>query len=770
VIDSVTPTVRRVAIVTPWYGPDLKGGAEQQARELAVRLSLRGVQVDVLTTCSHSFLESWQVDHFEPGIEKVSDTLSIRRFTLNARDEAGFARVNASLLANPKLSAGISPVSKSDEDIWVDENINSKSLEDYLSSEQDNYDCFIFLPYLYGVILNGLRLVAEKAWLMPCLHDEAYAYLSAVSESVQIAKGLLFISEGEQLTAARIFGPTVYAKGTVVGAGVEPIVEAIEKGVGVPPKYILCLGRRSPEKGTDALVAGFQQFRLLNPQSYTQLVLAGPGNTSYQADGVHDLGLVDDQTKANLLRGCRGLFQPSNNESFSRVIYEAWFCSKPVVVSAKCDATSIAVERSGGGWVCGGSEWSSAFQAFQNYSVDELKDFGRLGEQYYREVGTWDASIDRVIAAIIPPNRKSGINLGKRVIQLLPNLAFGDAISNEAILFRDFCESEGYESVIMVRPEHIDSRVAEYCEGFDPKKVRADDLIVYHHSIGSEMTSFVVEFEGIKCMIYHNITPPEVFAATRPDLSRLLRDGLEEMWALSRSFSLSYGDSKFNANDLERFGFEQPKVLPIPVDPSIWDCETDEEMARQLTDGSINIVFVGRYSPNKRQVELVEVLQETSQRLSNARLVLAGFGVDSDPYVQSIKQAIGDYGLGHRVLLTGHLTLEELKAVYMHGDVFLSLSEHEGFGVPLLEAMWFDLPVVAINHAAVAETLDGAGLLLDWNATAEEIAACVCEVLDDGELRESILRTQRQRRIRNKVDELSCNFTALIDNLVALHD
>mgnify|MGYP003674848316 CR=1 FL=1 len=371
-IDFVNPTSKRIGIVTPWYGPDLKGGAEQQARELAVRLSLGGVQVDVLTTCSQSFLESWQAGHFQPGIEKISDTLSIRRFALNTRDEAGFARVNANLLTCLKLSAGISPVSKSDEATWIDENINSKPLEDYLSSDQDNYECFIFLPYLYGVILNGLRVVAEKAWLMPCLHDESYAYLAAVSESVHLAKGLLFISEGEQITAARIFGPSVYAKGTVVGAGVEPIVEPIENGVSVPPEYILCLGRRSPEKGTDALVAGFQQFRLSNPQSGTQLVLAGPGNTSYQADGVHDLGLVDDQTKANLLRGCMGLFQPSNNESFSRVIYEAWFCSKPVVVSAECDATRIAVERSGGGWTCGSSEWSSAFQTFADCSDEEL--------------------------------------------------------------------------------------------------------------------------------------------------------------------------------------------------------------------------------------------------------------------------------------------------------------------------------------------------------------------------------------------------------------
>ena len=126
----------------------------------------------------------------------------------------------------------------------------------------------------------------------------------------------------------------------------------------------------------------------------------------------------------------------------------------------------------------------------------------------------WDASIDRVIAAIIPPDQQPRNNVGKRVIQLLPNLAFGDAISNEAIFLRGFCESEGYEAVIMVRPDHIDARVAQYCEGFDAKKIRADDVLVYHHSIGSEMTGFVVEFEGPKCMVYHNITPPEVFAAT----------------------------------------------------------------------------------------------------------------------------------------------------------------------------------------------------------------------------------------------------------------
>ncbi|MEO8892437.1 MAG: glycosyltransferase, partial [Coleofasciculaceae cyanobacterium] len=331
--------MKPLAIVTPWFGKNLKGGAEQQAWQLASRLAARGHTIEVLTTCCRSFQDDWAVNHFQAGVSQ-EDGIKVRRFRVDSRNHQAFDSVNQLMLSLPlsELKRGVNPVDLAKSAIFCSENINSLQLINYLKVQYNHYQAFVFLPYLYGCVLNGLSTVRDKAFLQPCLHDEVYAYLPEVAEIFHSAKGLLFISEGEAQLAIKLYGPGIIAKSLMAGAGVEagqkyePTVIKVANLAVKEDRYVLCLGRREPGKNTDLLVRSYTSFKQNYPNSNLKLVLAGPGHRSFNNDSVPDLidlGLVEESEKEALLANCLALLQPSQNESYSRVIMEAWFYGRP---------------------------------------------------------------------------------------------------------------------------------------------------------------------------------------------------------------------------------------------------------------------------------------------------------------------------------------------------------------------------------------------------------------------------------------------------------
>lgn len=255
-----------IALIIPWFGESLKGGAEQQAWQIATRLAARGHPVEVLTTCCRSFFDNWAENHLPAGATHEAG-LTVRRFPVAERDHRIFDDLNRELLERPagSLLPGVSPVEPERAAIWTQQNINSPALETYLTQSKNDYQAFIFLPYLYGVILRGLLLVADQAWLQPCLHDEPYAYLPDVADIFFQARGLLFISAGERQLAAQLYGPMIFAKGEVAGAGIEMESLISDHRADLPAvlasrRFVLCLGRRDAGKGVDRLIAAFQIF------------------------------------------------------------------------------------------------------------------------------------------------------------------------------------------------------------------------------------------------------------------------------------------------------------------------------------------------------------------------------------------------------------------------------------------------------------------------------------------------------------------------------
>ncbi|HEY4283918.1 MAG TPA: glycosyltransferase family 4 protein, partial [Chthoniobacterales bacterium] len=622
-------------------------------------------------------------------------------------------------------------------------------------------------------------ILRERAVLQPCLHDESYAYLPQIGQTFHAVKKLLFNSEGEKELALRLFGPGIWRKSCVVGSGIEPDTGLTFAANGsaqpaVNGRFILYLGRKDPGKNVPLLVHAFQKFKRVRPNSDLKLILAGHGRVEPNGcDAIVDAGLVSENEKANLLKSCLALAQPSANESFSRVMMEAWQHGRPVAVHASCLATATAVRHSGGGWIAETeSDWAELFTTINRLSPGDLNELGRKGLEYAKNIADWDRVIDRYEEAFrsSPPGRTNGrpILAPKRQIhQVLPNLSYGDAISNQALFIRDTLRAEGHPSNIYVRKPG--PGVEHECFTFSESAIPESAAIIYHHSIGTDLTEHLVKHPGPTFLIYHNITPETFFEPYRADFAQLLRAGRDEMRDLAGYFPDSAGDSAFNRDELSACGFQNPSVLPIAVDPARWRFAPDVEIMSKLQDGETNILFVGRMAPNKKQDDLIEAFEIYRAADPSARLILVGPTHETDPYVIYIRQLIANRGLEESVIVAGAVEDRQLAAYYHSADLFWSMSEHEGFGVPLVEAMWFDVPVLAFKCTAVPETLGEAGLMVTSKSSVETSAALAHLLIKDAPLREKVINAQRRRReaflpeqVAPRVQEIASRFRTAV--------
>lgn len=332
-----------------------------------------------------------------------------------------------------------------------------------------------------------------------------------------------------------------------------------------------------------------------------------------------------------------------------------------------------------------------------------------------------------------------------RIDQVVTGFDVGDAISEEAVAIRAWLRGQGHESDIVA--QYIHEKLTNECIQWKPGLVQRDRGLIYHHSIGAEINAEAIAHPGPKALIYHNITPPAFFAPYKPDLARLLQSGLDDLPKAASSFPHLLADSAFNAHELERAAGRPAKVLPLPVPPAKWAVAPDQPLLSALRrDGVKNILFVGRIAPNKCQHDLVRMMYHLLRMGVDARLCLVGQALPGDAYVAEVARLASTFGIASRVWIPNKLSVSELAAAWAAADAFVSLSEHEGFGVPLIEAMCFNVPVVAFACTAIPETMGGAGVLLPHKGDLVEAAALVREVLTDRNLRREILGSQRGRR------------------------
>jgi glycosyltransferase involved in cell wall biosynthesis len=296
----------------------------------------------------------------------------------------------------------------------------------------------------------------------------------------------------------------------------------------------------------------------------------------------------------------------------------------------------------------------------------------------------------------------------------------------------------GFQSEIFV--EHVGTGLEGTVRPhFDYRPSRRDAFIV-HHSMGHELGEWVKALPRPKLLAYHNVTPAEFFPEGSPTrhYAALGRRLLDEYLP---HFDGAIAASELNALELRERGYNQVSVVPL-----LFDLDELRQAPWTLPDTdteSFTILFVGRLVENKRQHELVDVLHHLTRMTDRtARLVLVGG--ENGAYGQRVREQIAARGVEGRVLLTGKVPQAELIGWYRRADAFVCLSEHEGFGVPLIEAMAFDVPLVAYRSSSIAWTLGGAGLLLE-RKDPREIAALLVVLSEDRALRRVLLSGQRRR-------------------------
>ena len=276
-------------------------------------------------------------------------------------------------------------------------------------------------------------------------------------------------------------------------------------------------------------------------------------------------------------------------------------------------------------------------------------------------------------------------------------------------------------------------------------EVGPEDLVLYHHGIASELVPFLGSLRCRKVLAYHNITPEHFFAPFDPQVARALRDGRLQLHALRDQVDLALCFSEFSARELREVGFARVRVIPPPLEPRRVTRPGDERLFRKLSDGRTrNLLFVGRVVPNKRIEDLIDLTARLLERNPGRplRLVIAGAFQRSSSYFSFLKERAKP--LSEHVVFLGAITEHELCACYRASHLFVSMSEHEGFGLPLVEAMAAGIPVVAFSGAAVPEAVAGAGVL--FSEKRFEHVAALCEILlDDQARRRKLVEAGRKR-------------------------
>ena len=330
----------------------------------------------------------------------------------------------------------------------------------------------------------------------------------------------------------------------------------------------------------------------------------------------------------------------------------------------------------------------------------------------------------------------------------------------------------GYESEVFTEHLHpsFTGRARPFTEYGREAPAGADDVLLYQSAIGSVVGDFVLARPEPLVVNHHNITPIEHFAAWDPDIIWGLQWGFQQLEALAPRTRLAIAVSEFNRADLVQLGYADTAVVPILLDPAELLSEPDPEVAANLAAardaGGAQWLFVGRVAPNKAQHDLVKAFALYRRVYDpHARLQIVG-GPASSSYWGALERFIRVLGVGDAVELTGSMSSGGLAAEYAHADVLVCLSEHEGFCVPLLEAMLAEVPIVAFAAAAVPETLGDAGLLLSEKSPAT-VAAAVHRVLTDSALRNRLVAAGSARVRDFALDRTREQFMAALEPVLA---
>jgi len=385
----------RIAFVPLRYGEDVVGGAETVLRQAAERLAGRGWEVEVLTTCVRDHY-TW-ANAYPAGTSRDGD-LTIRRFpVVRGTDPTGYHRLERRI--------GVGGLLTADEQLaWINGRFRVPELFHHLVGHAHTYRAVIFSPYLFWTTVVGASVAPERTVVIPCLHDEPFAYLELFQPLLAGSAQVWFMSEPEHELAHRIGAVTeahfVTGEGVLIPESYDP--DGFRARHGLTRPYVLFVGRREDGKGWPDLLRAFSRA-VVRLGVDLDLVTFGVGGISLPAElegRVKDLGFLPQDEVGDAYAAAAAYVQPSLYESFSRTIMESWLAGTPVIANAACDVVRWHCERSQAGLLYVDEYELAQYLALVVDEPERLTRLGRLGRDYVLANYTWDAALDRMEAAL----------------------------------------------------------------------------------------------------------------------------------------------------------------------------------------------------------------------------------------------------------------------------------------------------------------------------------------------------------------------------------
>jgi glycosyltransferase involved in cell wall biosynthesis len=478
---------------------------------------------------------------------------------------------------------------------------------------------------------------------------------------------------------------------------------------------------------------------------------------------VSERRLVEAYNQADLM------LVPSQYESFGLIYLEAMRAGLPILTFALSAAPEIFPRGGEDGAILIPSQDNQAFiTAALELAEDKKKrrDIGKCGRERFIQsfldtrMAEKTAEYYREVAQA---HSRTAIARPRRIFQVMEALDSGDAVSTIALRNAILLQRMGAGGTVLSL--HAHPELAGKSRPVGQFDIDSNSALIFHYWNFSYLENFIRSFPGLKAIHFHNITPPEYFSPGSPGHTATSR-GYEQLPAILHLFDLLIGDSAFNLEACQPF-LAAPKpgiVVPPWIEAEeIHARPYDVQLLKKLKQQpGMKILFVGRIARNKRQDRLIELLAELS-RPGGPRpwLYLVGSDQGDPDYGAELETLGARLAVKNRLVLTGKVSSEALYSYYRAADVFVSASEHEGFGLPVVEAMALDLPVLAYAAGAVPETMGEAGVLVrEWEARA--VAGEVRRLVSDTAWRQEVLAGQRQNLRRFGEETVMERLTAVV--------
>lgn len=328
-----------------------------------------------------------------------------------------------------------------------------------------------------------------------------------------------------------------------------------------------------------------------------------------------------------------------------------------------------------------------------------------------------------------------------KIVQVSHALTYGDAASNQVISLDRLFKKMNFRSAIYAGK--IDSALEYPVSKYSGLRFSKDTLLIYHFSTGTSFVNQILKYPYPIVLYYHNITPARYFFGNAWGSFIASIKGRQQLKKLKDKAFFAWAASEYSRQELEEYGFKNSSVLPILVDfESYKRAQTNEELKERYSD-SINLLCVGRVTPHKKQEDAIRTLYYYKNFINkNVKLFIVGGAKHS--YLAELKKLAQTLKIERDVVFTGKISFDDLCTYYRISDAFLSMSEHEGFCVPLIESMLFKKPVFAYDETAIPYTLNNSGVRFDGKNPAI-LAEFIHYVISNENIQHKIIKAQDEQ-------------------------